>query len=44
MFLDYFLALKLFPGDPILDHPDFRDPVFKKTTEASLLGGGGRIF
>ena len=25
-----FLVLKLFPGDPILDHPDFGDPLFKK--------------
>ena len=34
------LILKPFPGDPILDHPDFRDPLFKKrATEVSLLGG-----
>ena len=40
IFLGYFLVLKLFPGDPILDHPDIRDPLFKKiATEVSLLGG-----
>ena len=30
MLLDYFLVLKLFPGDPILDLPDFRDPLLEK--------------
>ena len=46
MFLDYFLVLKLFPGDPILDHHDFRDLLFRKNaTEVSLLGGkGGGVF
>ena len=29
-FMGYFLVLKLFPGDPILDNPDFRDPLLKK--------------
>ena len=32
--LDYFLFLKLFPGDPILGHPI-------SGTEVSLLGGRG---
>ena len=29
MLMDYFWVLKLFPGDPILDHDDFRDPLYK---------------
>ena len=33
------LVLKLFPGDPILDNPDFRDPLLKNATEVSLVGG-----
>ena len=28
--LDYFLSLKLFPGDPILEPPDFRDPLLEQ--------------
>ena len=43
-----FLALKLFPGDPILDPPNFRD-IKKYATEFFLIGvggpvGGGRVF
>ena len=26
------------PTDPILDNPDFRDPLFKKCTRVLLLG------
>ena len=41
----FFLVLKLFPGDPILDHPDFRDPLFKiMRPEVSLLGWGDPVF
>ena len=39
-----FLVLKPFPGYPILDHPDFRDPLFKtNATEVSFLGGRPRV-
>ena len=38
-FLGDFLVLKLFPHDPILDHPDFfRDPLLKNATEFFLIG------
>ena len=33
---------KLFPGDPILDPPDFRDPPLKKYNRV-YLNRGGRI-
>ena len=39
-FLDDFLVLKLFPGDPIFDHPDFRDPLLEKSGRVSLIRGG----
>ena len=42
LFLDDFLVLKLFPGDPILDPPDFRDPLFKKCDRVSLNRGRGK--
>ena len=35
-FVGNFLVLKLFPGDPILDHPDFRKT---NATEVFLIGG-----
>ena len=50
-FLGEFLVLKLFPGDPIWDNPDFRDPLLKKkkAPEVFLIGGacfliGGRDY
>ena len=46
MFWDYFLVLKLFPGDPILNPLDFRDPLLGKNAAEFLLlgGGGGAVF
>ena len=46
MLMDYFLVLKLFPGDPILGPPDFRDLLFKKCDRGFLIrgGGGGRFY
>ena len=43
VFLGDFLVLKLFPGGPILDNPDFRDgtPYFHNAPEVFLIGGGG---
>ena len=42
-FLDYFVVLKLFPGDPILD-PPISGTIRKNATEVSLLGGRGLVF
>ena len=39
-----FLVLKPFPGYPILDHPDFRDPLLKVCDRGLLIRGGPRIF
>ena len=44
MLMDYFLVLKLFPGDPILDPPISGTSYLKNATEVSLLGGGGGRF
>ena len=40
IFLGDFLVLKPFPGKPILDRPDFRDPLFKKCDRGFLIWGG----
>ena len=44
--MDDFLVLKLFPGDSILDPPDFRDPLFIKNNRVSVNRGRGgpRVF
>ena len=39
--MDYFLVLKLIPGDPILDPPISGTPIGKNATEVSLLRVGG---
>ena len=41
--LDYFLVLKLFPGDPIWTTTISGTPYLKKATEVSLLGGEARF-
>ena len=44
IFLGDFLVLKPFSNYPILDHPNFRDPLFKKCDRGFLIKGGPRVF
>ena len=41
MFLDYFLVLKLFPGEPILNPPISGTPYLKKCDRGFFNRGGG---
>ena len=43
IFLGYFLVLKLFPVDPILDPPISGTPYLKKCDRGFLIRGG-RVF
>ena len=44
IFLGDFLVLKPFPGYPILDHPDFRDPLLKVCDRGLLIRGDPVFF
>ena len=45
MFLDYFLVLKLFPGDPILAPSISGTPYLKKCDRGFFnRGGGARVY